>query len=171
MPDALSRLPKAEVHLHLEGTIAPDTLWAMARANHVALPAASPSALRTMYEFKNFDSFVKLWLLMCSCLRTPDDYTRMVDGFLSECRRQTIRYVELHFTPYNHERLGIGGRRALEIVTARCEPSLKDAEPGLRYQFERLAYFTLDKESLPDRLVFNRTITLKDAWAKEALKR
>ena len=63
------------------------------------------------------------------------------------------------------------------MVTAKCEPSLKDARPELRYQFERLAYFALDKDSqLPSpnsnllKLVFNRTITLKDAWAKEAQK-
>ncbi|MGA2866561.1 MAG: glutamine--tRNA ligase/YqeY domain fusion protein [Verrucomicrobiota bacterium] len=59
---------------------------------------------------------------------------------------------------------------SLEVVTAKCEPSLKDALPGLRYQFERLAYFALDKDSAPGKLVFNRTITLKDTWAKEARK-
>jgi glutaminyl-tRNA synthetase len=60
--------------------------------------------------------------------------------------------------------------RSLEVVTAKCEPSLKDAKPELRYQFERLAYFALDKDSAPGKLVLNRTITLKDAWAKEAQK-
>jgi glutaminyl-tRNA synthetase len=74
--------------------------------------------------------------------------------------------------------------RSLEVLTAKCEPSLKDASPEARYQFERLAYFTLDKDSMvgssrcDDRtaqravptLIFNRTITLKDTWAKEAQK-
>jgi glutaminyl-tRNA synthetase len=60
--------------------------------------------------------------------------------------------------------------RSLEIVTAKCEPSLKDAKPELRYQFERLAYFALDEDSSPQKIIFNRTITLKDAWAKEAQK-
>ncbi len=60
--------------------------------------------------------------------------------------------------------------RSLEVLTAKCEPSLKEARPELRYQFERLAYFALDPDSTPDRLVLNRTITLKDAWAKEAQK-
>jgi glutaminyl-tRNA synthetase len=59
---------------------------------------------------------------------------------------------------------------SLEVVTAKCEPSLKDAKPDLRYQFERLAYLALDKDSELPRLIFNRTITLKDAWAKEAQK-
>ena len=47
---------------------------------------------------------------------------------------------------------------------------LKDAKPEERYQFERLAYFALDKDSRHAKLVFNRTITLKDTWAKEAQK-
>jgi len=59
---------------------------------------------------------------------------------------------------------------SLEVVTAKCEPSLKDATHTERYQFERLAYFALDKDSKPGKLIFNRTITLKDAWAKEAQK-
>ena len=59
---------------------------------------------------------------------------------------------------------------SLEVATAKCEPSLQDARPDLRYQFERLAYFALDKESSPGKLIFNRTITLKDAWAKESQK-
>jgi len=59
---------------------------------------------------------------------------------------------------------------SLEVVTAKLEPSLKEAKPESRYQFERLAYFALDKDSKPGKLVFNRTITLRDSWAKEAQK-
>ena len=60
--------------------------------------------------------------------------------------------------------------KSLEVITAKCEPSLRAAKPTERYQFERLAYFVLDRDSAPDRPVFNRTITLKDTWAKEAQK-
>jgi glutaminyl-tRNA synthetase len=64
--------------------------------------------------------------------------------------------------------------RSLEVITAKLEPSLKDTKPELRYQFERIGYFTLDKDSqlstLNHQLIFNRTITLKDTWAKEAQK-
>ena len=56
--------------------------------------------------------------------------------------------------------------KSLEVVTAKCEPSIKDASTDARYQFERLAYFTLDLESKPGTPVFNRTVTLKDTWAK-----
>jgi len=64
--------------------------------------------------------------------------------------------------------------RSLEVITAKCEPSLKDAKPELRYQFERLGYFAVDPDSKlsaqSPTLIFNRTITLKDTWAKEAKK-
>jgi len=55
---------------------------------------------------------------------------------------------------------------SLETLTAKCEPSLLEAQPDLRYQFERLGYFALDKDSVTERIVLNRTITLKDSWAK-----
>ena len=61
--------------------------------------------------------------------------------------------------------------QSLEVVTAKCEPALKEARPEERYQFERLGYFALDPDSSSDKQVWNRTITLKDTWAKEAKKR
>ena len=59
---------------------------------------------------------------------------------------------------------------SLEVVTAKLEPDLANAEPDARYQFERLGYFALDPDSKPGALVFNRTITLKDTWVKEAAR-
>jgi glutaminyl-tRNA synthetase len=59
---------------------------------------------------------------------------------------------------------------SLEIVQARCEPSLAEADDKVRYQFERLGYFALDKESQSGRLIFNRTIPLRDSWVKESQK-
>ncbi len=132
MDELLSRLPKTELHVHLEGTISPETLWKMAEVNHVALPVGSLAELRRLYDFKSFDHFIELWLLMCSCLRSDSDFDRMVDGYLAECERHAIRYAELHFTPYNHERLGIGGRRSLEIVTRRFEEAERAGGPVAR---------------------------------------
>jgi len=60
--------------------------------------------------------------------------------------------------------------QSLEMVRAKCEPALRDVRPEERYQFERLGYFALDPDSTADKQVWNRTITLKDTWAKEAKK-
>jgi glutaminyl-tRNA synthetase len=59
---------------------------------------------------------------------------------------------------------------SLEILQAKCEPALRNAKPELRYQFERLGYFTLDQGSAPQEPMFNRTIGLRDTWAKEMQK-
>jgi glutaminyl-tRNA synthetase len=83
--------------------------------------------------------------------------------------------VRLYDRLFNAEMPGAGDRdyrldlnpASLEIVRdARIEPSAADAPPGTRYQFERLGYFCVDTDSSPGRLVFNRTVTLKDSWAK-----
>ena len=59
---------------------------------------------------------------------------------------------------------------SLQLTKAYLEPSLKDVQPGVNVQFERLGYFIPDKDSRPDQLIFNRTVTLKDAWAKMTAK-
>ncbi|HUA36874.1 MAG TPA: glutamine--tRNA ligase/YqeY domain fusion protein [Candidatus Sulfopaludibacter sp.] len=95
----------------------------------------------------------------------------------AECRLYDRLFTEAEPEKDGRDFKSVLNPHSLEVVTAKCEPSLKDAKPELRYQFERLAYFALDKDSqLPStnsnlpKLVFNRTITLKDTWAKEAQK-
>jgi glutaminyl-tRNA synthetase len=85
-----------------------------------------------------------------------------------------VRLYDRLFTEADPEKDGrdfksVLNPRSLEVITAKLEPGLKDARAEHRYQFERIGYFTLDKDS-GDRLIFNRTITLKDTWAKEAQK-
>ena len=57
-------------------------------------------------------------------------------------------------------------RDSLKTITGFLEPSLSNVSPGDRFQFQRLGYFNVDDESTPDHLVFNRTVTLRDTWAK-----
>jgi len=132
MAEILARMPKAELHVHLEGTIAPETLWAMAVRNHVSLPVGTLEELRALYAFESFDKFLQLWLVMCGCLRRAEDYEQLADAFLEGCQAQNIRYVEAHFTPYNHERFGFGGRRALGIVARRLEAAEAGGGPVVR---------------------------------------
>ncbi len=87
-----------------------------------------------------------------------------------ECRLYDRLFTEAEPEKDGRDFRSVLNPRSLEVITAKCEPSMAEAKPELRYQFERLAYFALDRDSAPDRLVFNRTITLKDAWAKEGQK-
>jgi aminodeoxyfutalosine deaminase len=142
--DPLAAMPKAELHVHLEGTISAQTLWAMAQRNQVALPAGSLAELRALYRFESFDTFLSLWLAMCRCLRRDADYEQMVDAFLEDSARVNLRYAEAHFTPYNHERFGFGGRRALDVVTRRLQQAEAAGGPVVRLILD------IPSESVPE---------------------
>ena len=88
----------------------------------------------------------------------------------AECRLYDRLFTEAEPEKDGRDFKSVLNPKSLEVITAKCEPLLRDATSSERYQFERLAYFALDPDSTPGKPVFNRTITLKDAWAKEAQK-
>ncbi len=92
------RLPKAEMHVHLEGSIQPATLLQLARQNGQALPADDEAGLRAYYRFTDFTHFLNLYITILKCLRTPEDYRLVAYEFGRECARQNIRYAEVTFT-------------------------------------------------------------------------
>jgi aminodeoxyfutalosine deaminase len=142
--DVLAAMPKAELHVHLEGTISAETLWALATRNQVALPVGSLQELRALYRFESFDTFLSLWLAMCRCLKKDADYEQMVDAFLEDAEQVNLRYAEAHFTPYNHERFGFGGQRALDLVTRRLEGAQSAGGPVVRLILD------IPSESVPE---------------------
>ena len=131
--DILLRMPKTELHLHLEGTVSPETLWDLAARAGVQLPVDSAQALRATYVFETFDTFIQLWLAMHASFVDATAYERMVDDYLSECRRQNVRYAEVHFTPYNHEFLGrFGAGPALAVISDRLLAAAAAGGPVVR---------------------------------------
>lgn len=102
MPTALHefarRLPKVELHVHLEGSIQPATLLQLARRNGQPLPASDAASLRAYYQFRNFSHFLDLYITILKCLRTPADYRLIAYEFGREMARQNIRYAEVTFT-------------------------------------------------------------------------
>lgn len=99
------RMPKAELHVHLEGSILPGTLLKLAGCNHISLPADDIAGLAEMYKFKDFTQFIDAYMLITSCLRTKDDYRLISYEFGKECARQNIRYAEVTFTIVNNTRV------------------------------------------------------------------
>jgi adenosine deaminase len=133
----LARMPKTELHLHLEGTVRPETLWDLADRAGVPLPAETPEALRAKYVFNSFADFLSLWLAMHASFVDATAYERMVDDYIADARRQNVRYSEVHFTPYNHEGPGkFGARAALEVVTERLQRAESDGGPAVRLIFD-----------------------------------
>jgi aminodeoxyfutalosine deaminase len=91
--------PKIELHVHLEGAIRPATLLAIARRNGVPLPADTVDGLRELYEFTDFDDFIRVWLLTTGCLRTADDFRQVVVDYAAEAASFGAVYLEGIFTP------------------------------------------------------------------------
>jgi aminodeoxyfutalosine deaminase len=103
----LRAAPKAELHVHLEGSIRPETLLDIARRNGASLPADSVEGLRRWFAFRDFQHFIEVYLAISRCLRTEEDYAEIVRGFGAEMARQRVRYAEVTFTPSTHEFLGV----------------------------------------------------------------
>jgi len=98
------RMPKVELHVHLEGAIRPATLLRLARRNGVRLPVRDEDELRDFYRFRDFAHFVAVFEMITGCLRTPDDYRLIAYEFGSECARQHVRYAEVTFTVISNQR-------------------------------------------------------------------
>jgi adenosine deaminase len=101
MRDFIEKMPKAELHVHLEGSVQPRTLLELAKRHRVSLPADSVEGLRKWYAFRDFDHFIEIYMVISSCLRTAEDIEWITREFLQEQARQNILYTEVTFTPYN----------------------------------------------------------------------
>src|SRR5437867_8901982 len=88
-------LPKVELHVHLEGSIRPETLLTLARRHNISLPAETVEGLRTWYTFTTFPHFVEIYVAISSCLRTPDDIELIAREFLEGQAAQHILYSEV----------------------------------------------------------------------------
>ena len=133
----LARMPKTELHLHLEGTVRPERLWALADRAGVSLPAETPEALRKKYVFDSFGQFIELWVAMHACFVDATAHERMVDDYIADARQQNVRYAEVHFTPSNHETIGrFGARGAVEVITERLQRAESDGGPVVRLIFD-----------------------------------
>jgi adenosine deaminase len=99
-------MPKAELHVHLEGAIAPATLLELARRRRVSLPADTEEGLRQWYRFEDFEHFVDIYVTCSECLYDPEDFQFALRAFAAEQARQNIVYSEVHFTISTHVRQG-----------------------------------------------------------------
>ncbi|HSB01750.1 MAG TPA: adenosine deaminase [Anaerolineales bacterium] len=102
LEEFIRRMPKVELHVHLEGSIRPETLLALAERNGVSLPANTIQGLRDWYQFSDFAHFIEIYFAICNCIRTPADFELMAAEFLKYQFEQNIKYSEVIFTPYTH---------------------------------------------------------------------
>ncbi|HEY7149997.1 MAG TPA: adenosine deaminase [Gaiellaceae bacterium] len=147
--------PKIELHVHLEGTVRAETLLEIARRNDYALPADTVEGLAELYEYRDFEHFIEIWVLTTNALRTRDDFRRVVVDYAAEAASHGAVYVEGIFSPAERVRRGVrwedvfggycdGAEEAREAhgVEIRLTPDivrgfpLDEAEPVVRYGLE-----------------------------------
>ena len=114
------QLPKAELHVHIEGTLEPELAFELAARNKVELPYADVEALRGAYCFEDLQSFLDIYYANCAVLRTEQDFYDLAHAYLSKAATQGVRHAEVFFDPQTHTERGVpfetccmGIRRAL----------------------------------------------------------
>lgn len=119
--DLACGMPKAELHLHIEGTLEPDLVFAMARRNDVVMSFSTEEALRAAYRFDDLQSFLDLYYACAGVLRTEQDFYDMTMAYLRRARADGVVHAEIFFDPQTHTARGIpfgtvirGLRRGLE---------------------------------------------------------
>lgn len=107
-------MPKAELHVHLEGSIGPETLLRLASKHNrlASLPSTTLTELQDWFKFVDFPHFIRIYMVISELLRTPEDFALIVEACGADMAAQGIRYRELTFTPFTHTDLQ---RKALSI--------------------------------------------------------
>ena len=107
MYDWLNALPKAELHLHLEGSLEPELLFRLAERNKIALPWDNVDALRSAYNFGNLQEFLDLYYAGADVLRTEQDFYDLTWAYLQKCEEQNVVHTEPFYDPQTHTDRGI----------------------------------------------------------------
>ena len=107
LPELLEAMPKAELHIHIEGSLEPELIFALARRNAVRLPHADVDALRTAYAFSSLQSFLDLYYAGCSVLLREADFFDMTWAYLEKAAAQNVAHAEIFFDPQAHTTRGV----------------------------------------------------------------
>jgi aminodeoxyfutalosine deaminase len=131
------RMPKAELHVHLEGSIRPPTVLELARLNHVSLPVQDEDGLQALYNFRDFAQFIQTYVTITNCLRTPDDYRLIAYDYGREMARQKIRYAEVTFTIETNQRFsGLPWQTILEGLNSGRNQARSEFGVEMRWIFD-----------------------------------
>ena len=160
MYDWLNALPKAELHMHLEGSLEPELMFQLAERNRIQLPWDSVETLRSAYAFNNLQEFLDIYYQGANVLQTEQDFYDLTWAYLKKCEEQNVLHVEPFFDPQTHTARGI----PMEVAITGISEALGDARDllgissglilsFLRHLPEDDAFHTL-QQALPFRDLF-----------------
>src|SRR5687767_2745007 len=157
LPELLQRMPKAELHIHIEGSLEPELIFALAKRNGVQIPYASVEELRKAYAFTNLQSFLDIYYAGASVLLNEQDFYDMAWAYLRRAAADNVVHTEIFFDPQTHTARGVGMETVINGLHRACEQAQTDLGVSaslilcfLRHLSEEEAFETLE-QALPYR--------------------
>ena len=127
MQEFIKNLPKVELHLHIEGSLEPELMFALAARNNIELPFKSVEEIRAAYEFSNLQSFLDIYYQGAGVLQQEEDFYDLTWAYLQRVSTENLRHTEIFFDPQTHTGRGI----AFETVYKGISRALKDGRSQL----------------------------------------
>ena len=146
----ISALPKAELHLHIEGSLSPQLMWELAQKHRISLPYHSVEEIEKAYNFSDLQSFLDLYYAGADVLRDEDDFYQLMMAYLQRCHQENVVHTEIMFDPQTHTDRGVpfstfmkGFLKAIQVAKGEYGISVKLIMSFLRHLSEAQALQTL----------------------------
>ena len=157
LPTLLRVMPKAELHIHIEGSLEPELIFALAARNGVALPYPNVEALRAAYAFTDLQSFLDIYYAGASVLLKEEDFFDMAMAYFRRAADDHVVRAELFFDPQTHTDRGVPIKTVIDGLSRACEAAKREFDISaslilcfLRHLSEEAAFATLE-DALPHR--------------------
>ena len=121
LPALLQRMPKAELHVHIEGSLEPELIFRLAERNGVALPYPDVDALRAAYAFTDLQSFLDIYYAGASVLLQEEDFHDMAMAYFRRAAEDHVVHAELFFDPQTHTERGVAFETVIAGLSRACE--------------------------------------------------
>lgn len=146
----IAKVPKAELHLHIEGTLEPELMLDLAQRNGIRMPFASIDEVRAAYDFSNLQDFLDIYYRGMAVLQTEQDFFDLTMAYLRRAAADNVRHVEIFFDPQGHSARGVSFDTAIGGITRALAEG--GAQFGVTYRLIMCFLRHLDEESAFDTL-------------------
>ena len=159
--DFIRHLPKAELHLHIEGSLEPELMFALAKKNQVQLPYATVDEVRAAYDFADLQSFLDLYYAGAAVLQTEQDFFDLTHAYIQRALADQVRHVELFFDPQTHTARGI----AIETVFSGIARALREAKASHGFSASMIMCFLRHLSEEDAIATLEAALPLRDDYA------
>ena len=160
LPKLLREMPKAELHIHIEGSLEPELIFALAERNGVKLPYANVEALRAAYAFTNLQSFLDIYYAGASVLLHEQDFYDMAWAYLQRAKADNVVHAEIFFDPQTHTERGVSMATVINGLHRACA----DAQAQLGVSAQLILCFLRHLSEEAALHTFNEALPFKDKF-------